>query len=327
MTIKYYQSDSTCRFSTLLLILFLFLLPNFTKAQGHRIVIISDLNNAYGALDYEPEVDSTIVRIIRDWKPDLVLCGGDMIAGQRPALTDGRVDSMWMAFDKHIAAPLRDAGIPFGFTLGNHDGSGYPNHTRDRAFAKSYFSATKHNTGLNLADKGEFPFWYSFTSGPYFIASWDATTENIPQENLDWLAQQLETDQAKNATFRLVVGHLPLYGVAIGRDTRGNILANADSLRQFLEKRNVDLYISGHHHAWYPGRHTWLNLLNAGAIGSGARSLLDGSPPRKTVTIIDYPGEGQTFTETTYDASTWEVIDPSTLPASLDTINGLIKRR
>jgi len=327
MTNNDYHIDSSYRFTTLLLILFLFLLPNFSKAQSHRIVVISDLNNAYGALDYEPEVDSTIVRIVRDWKPDLVLCGGDMIAGQRPALTDGRVDSMWMAFDKHIAAPLRNAGIPFGFTLGNHDGSGYPNHTRDRTFARTYFQAPANDTGLDLNDKGDFPFWYSFTSGPFFIASWDATTETITDENLIWLEQQLESETAKSAQFRLVVGHLPLYGVAIGRDTRGNILANADSLRHILEQRNVDLYISGHHHAWYPGRHTWLNLLNAGAIGSGPRSLLDGSTPRKTVTIIDYDGESQSFTETTYDATTWEIIDPSSLPATLETLNGVIKRR
>lgn len=296
-------------------------------AQVHRIVVISDLNNAYGAVDYEPEVLATIDKIIHEWKPQLVLCGGDMVAGQRPSLSDSRVDSMWMAFDTFVAKPLRDAGIPFAFTIGNHDGSGYPNHARDRLSASKYWNDPRHTPDLDFIDRGEFPFWYSFRSGPVFIASWDASTESIPQENLSWLESQLSTDAATQARYRFTVGHLPLYGVAIGRDTKGNVIAQADSMRSWLETKDVDLYVSGHHHAWYPGRHTYLNLLNAGAIGSGPRSLLDGSEPRKTVTVIDIPLDGSPWLETTYDAATWEVIAPSTLPATLETLNGTIIRR
>lgn len=327
-----YQLSRSSRFLLLVsrfsaLFLFLILSLNSAHAQVHRIVVISDLNNAYGAVDYEPEVLATIEKIIHEWKPDLVLCGGDMVAGQRPALSDSRVDSMWMAFDTFVAKPLRDARIPFAFTIGNHDGSGYPNHLRDRTLATKYWTNPEHDTGLNFVDRGYFPFWYSFRSGPVFIATWDASTESIPQENQDWLDAQLETQEARNARFRFAVGHLPLYGVAIGRDTPGNVLANADSTRAWLEERSVDLYISGHHHAWYPGKHTYLNLLNAGAIGSGPRSLLDGSAPMKTVTVIDIPHDGASWTETTFDATTWEVIDPSTLPAKLETLNGTIIRR
>jgi hypothetical protein len=309
----------------LLLFLFLFLQP--AHAQVHRVVVISDLNNAYGAVDYEPEVLATIDKIIHEWKPDLVLCGGDMVAGQRPSLTDARVDSMWMAFDAFVAKPLREAGIPFAFTIGNHDGSGYPNHVRDRALAQKYWTNPDHDPGLNFADGGNFPFWYSFHSGPLFVASWDASTESISVDNLQWLDAQLGADVAKDAAHRIVIGHLPLYGVAIGRDTRGNVLAQADSMRSWLEDRRVDMYISGHHHAWYPGRHTYMNLLNAGAIGSGPRSLLDGSAPRKTVTVIDMQVDGSGWTETTYDASTWNVVSPSTLPDKLETMNGTIIRR
>jgi len=304
-----------------------FSFPCLATAQIHRIVVISDLNNAYGSVDYEPEVLATIDKIIHEWKPDLVLCGGDMVAGQRPSLTDARVDSMWMAFDAFVAKPLRDAGIPFAFTIGNHDGSGYPNHVRDRALARSYWTNPDHSTGLNFVDKGDFPFWYSFRSGPVFFSSWDASTESIPVDNLQWLDAQLGADVAKDAAHRIVMGHLPLYGVAIGRDTKGNVLAKADSLRTWLEGRGVDLYVSGHHHAWYPGRHTYLNLLNAGAIGSGPRSLLDGSAPMKTVTVIDMQLDGTNWVETTYDATTWEVVALSSLPGQLETLNGTIIRR
>lgn len=331
-----YQIGTLSRFSRLVsrvsslllpLLLFFISFPCLATAQTHRIVVISDLNNAYGSVDYEPEVLATINRIIHEWKPQLVICGGDMIAGQRPSLTDARVDSMWMAFDAFVAKPLRDAGIPFAFTIGNHDGSGYPNHVRDRASARSYWTIPEHSTGLNFVDKGDFPFWYSFRSGPVFFSSWDASTESIPNDNMSWLNSQLELDVARDASHRIVMGHLPLYGVAIGRDTKGNVLAKADSMRSWLEERGVDMYVSGHHHAWYPGRHTYLNLLNAGAIGSGTRSLLDGSAPRKTVTVIDMHLDGSNWVETTYDATTWEFVSPSSLPKQLETLGGTIIRR
>ena len=58
------------------------------------------------------------------WQPDLVLCSGDMIAGQKPSLTPTQIRAMWQSFDRNIAQPIRNLNIPFGFTIGNHDGSG-----------------------------------------------------------------------------------------------------------------------------------------------------------------------------------------------------------
>ena len=84
---------------------------------------ISDLNSAYGSTDYEPEIDKGI-NLLPFWQPDMVVCSGDMIAGQKKTLTESQIKAMWAAFDNHIAAPLRQANIPFGFTIGNHDASG-----------------------------------------------------------------------------------------------------------------------------------------------------------------------------------------------------------
>ncbi len=73
-----------------------------------RVVVVSDLNGAYGSTAYEPEVHRT-VRLIREvWRPDLVLAAGDLVAGQRPALTDGNVRAMWAAFDSSVAGPMRE---------------------------------------------------------------------------------------------------------------------------------------------------------------------------------------------------------------------------
>ena len=55
--------------------------PELPVRGDVRIAVISDLNSGLGAADYEWQVDSIISRIPRIWNPDLVLCGGDMVAG------------------------------------------------------------------------------------------------------------------------------------------------------------------------------------------------------------------------------------------------------
>ncbi|MFM7221007.1 MAG: metallophosphoesterase, partial [Nodosilinea sp.] len=71
--------------------------------QDLRLVVISDLNGAYGSTDYDVEVDQAI-SLMPLWQPDLVVCGGDMVAGQNPSLTADRLTAMWQAFDQHVAA-------------------------------------------------------------------------------------------------------------------------------------------------------------------------------------------------------------------------------
>ncbi|MEO1005006.1 MAG: metallophosphoesterase, partial [Cyanobacteria bacterium J06638_38] len=126
-----------------------------------RIVVISDLNSQYGSTEYEPEVKQAIA-LMPQWQPDLVLCGGDMIAGQKASLTPGQIKSMWAAFDRYVAFPLREAGIPFGFTIGNHDGSGAIKNQSlvfqtERELAQAYWHQHQDQLGLNFIDRANFP--------------------------------------------------------------------------------------------------------------------------------------------------------------------------
>ncbi|MEM8717455.1 MAG: metallophosphoesterase, partial [Cyanobacteria bacterium P01_G01_bin.4] len=77
-----------------------------------RMVVMSDLNGVYGSTDYDPDIDKTMA-LIPFWNPDLVLCSGDMVAGQDLTLTPDQINAMWSAFDDHVAAPLRTAGLPY----------------------------------------------------------------------------------------------------------------------------------------------------------------------------------------------------------------------
>ena len=297
-----------------------------------RIVVISDLNSQYGSTSYEPEVDKAIA-LIPKWNPDLVLCGGDMIAGQKSSLTQPQIKAMWSAFDQHIAAPLRRYGLPFGFTIGNHDGSGALvkgelRFQTERELAAAYWNNRDHNPGLQFVDRAKFPFYYSFIHKEIFYLVWDASTHSISSEQLAWVEESLGSEIAQNAKMRLVIGHLPLYAVAVGRDKFGEFLEQAEQLRSLLEQYRVHTYISGHHHAYFPGKRGQLELLYTGALGGGPRKLLNSNlPPRKTLTVVDINLNSESTIYTTYDVKTLAIIDYRSLPRIIISSNGKVLRR
>jgi hypothetical protein len=299
-----------------------------------RLVVISDLNSSYGSTDYEPEVDKGIT-LIPFWNPDLVICGGDMVAGQDPSLSEDQLKAMWAAFDAHIAAPLRQVNLPFGFTIGNHDASGARSSAgeflfeRERQVASDYWNAPDHDPGLEFIDRDEFPFYYTFRFNDIFFLTWDGSTSTIPQDKLDWVKQAFESPEAQNAKMRVLIGHLPLYAVATGRDAPGEVMTNADQLREMLEQHQVHTYISGHHHAYYPAHKGNLQLLHMGLLGAGPRAYIDSDlPPRKSLTVVDIQFDSPELTTyTTYDIQTLQPIEVEQLPRFLTGHNGMVLRR
>lgn len=298
-----------------------------------RIVVISDLNSQYGSTDYEPEVDRAVA-LIPGWQPDLVLCGGDMVAGQSASLSRAEIQAMWNGFDRHISAPLRQANIPFGFTLGNHDASGAKASNgrflfaNDRDLAAAYWNDPRHHSGLQFVDRARYPFYYSFQQNDIFFLVWDASTAQIGTDQLSWVERSLASSVAQAAKLRIAIGHLPLYAVAVGRANPGEYLENGDRLRSILERYRVHTYISGHDHAYYPGHIGQLQMLHCGVLGSGIRSLLNGnSPLMKTLTVIDVNLAAADTVYTTYDAKTLKVVDQRILPRYITSPTGKVLRR
>lgn len=303
-----------------------------SKREKVSLAVISDLNSQYGSTSYEPEVGRAIALILTQ-KPDLVLCGGDAIAAQKTSLSDAQIKAMWEAFDRHIAAPLRQAKIPFGFTIGNHDGSGAIaegnlTFARDRQFASAYWQDPQHASGLQFVDRAGYPFYYTFVQNEIFYLVLDASTSIIPAQQIVWAEKSLAGATARRAKLRIAIGHLPLIPVAVGRDDPGNFLRAGEKLRSLLERYRVSTYISGHHHVYYPGKKGNLELLYAGALGSGPRQLLNSNlPARKTLTLVDITLAAKTVTYTTYDMKTMTTIAIETLPAKIVTPNGTVFRR
>jgi hypothetical protein len=304
------------------------------KRGDFRMIAVSDFNSSFGSVSYEYQVDSIFQRIPRLWAPDLVICGGDMVAGQSSTLDSTQVANMWNAFDQKVATPMRNANIPFAFTMGNHDAS--VGVLQDRLRSREYWRSPGKFPGWHPVDTTNYPYYMSFMerdSGDVFIVSWDASDANLSPAEITWARNQLLSPLAQQARWRIVVGHMPLYGVAAERDSPGNILANPETLRAMFEETNVTAYISGHHHAYFPGKRGSVELLNAGATGSGARQWLtlpETSP--NTATILDFFDAEDTIVYTTFEiryqnADDMTVFNENRLPDIIPGFNGYTMNR
>ncbi|MCT0199883.1 metallophosphoesterase [Synechococcus sp. CS-1325] len=297
-----------------------------------RLVLISDLNASYGSTSYIPEVGRAVA-LIPSLQADLVLCAGDMVAGQKTSLSNAQLTAMWESFGRLILAPLRRAGLPFAPAMGNHDASasrsgGLYTFERERQEAARFWRRRQSSLGLDFLDASGFPFFYSVLQDGLFLLVWDASSALVPAEQVRWAERSLASPAARSARRRLVLGHLPLQAVARGRDDGGNVLNGADALRQLMERHDVSAYISGHQHAYFPARLGRLDLFQLGAAGSGPRALLQGgAAPFQTLTVLDLAWSSGRTVDTTINLRTMRPVERSRLPERLINRQGRVLQR
>lgn len=301
--------------------------PGIRKEQKNkplRICVISDLNASYGSTAYPEEVGRVISQLPAI-DPDIILCSGDMVAGQKASLTDQNILDMWAGFRSVVLNPISKLQIPFGFTVGNHDAS--PSFSRDRKFSKNYWIKNINSTNLTFVDSTNYPFYYSYIKNNVFIISWDAAGAEIKQDVYDWMKVQLEGKIARKARLRILMGHLPLYAIVDSKNKPGEVNSDPETALKFFKTYGIDLYISGHQHAYYPAEKDGIRFLNMGAIGDGPRKLIGNTEEaRKSYTIIEIPvRNARNFNYKTYTPDR-QIISASRLPDSVVGFNGISRK-
>jgi Icc-related predicted phosphoesterase len=293
--------------------LLLVLLPLFAFAgQPLHVAVISDLNGNYGSTRYETTVDSAVSRIVA-LQPDLVISTGDMVAGQRrPHLTRDEVEHMWQAFHEHVSEPLRAAGIPLVVTPGNHDASAYDGFDLERTIYAGQWLPRRPE--IQFLDATGYPFHYAFAMGDVLFISLDATVVGkLPEQQMAWLRQLLEKHGPAYQR-RIVFSHLPLWPFARGRER--DFIGDPE-LQTLLAQASVELYLSGHHHTFYPGVSGGIALVGQACLGAGPRRLI-GTEDRsaRSFTLLEFTTEG--IEVAAYKAPLFEnMVDWSTLPARI----------
>lgn len=280
-----------------------------------RIAVISDLNGSYGSTSYRDEVSAAVDALLAD-PPDLVLSTGDMVAGQQGGLDYA---GMWAAFHETVSDRLAAAGIPFAITPGNHDASGYAGYEAERAAFEAAW--VDRRPDVVFVDDVAYPFRYAFLVGDVLFVSLDDTLVGpLDDATRAWVDTMLQTP----ASARILYGHVPLRPFAQDRETEALF---DDALEDILVARGVTAFVSGHHHAYYPGRRGDLRLIGAACLGDGPRALI-GDRATSERSVLRLTVEGGALTE--LDAWKGETFDTvvarSTLPPSVGTGDDVIVR-
>ncbi len=247
------------------LLLFLTLLiSKETFSNDLNIFVISDLNGRYGSTHYSEDVRKSIEYIIKE-KPDLVLSGGDHVAGQKAGLN---YQAMWDSFHEYVTLPLSKNSIPFFPTPGNHDASTYNAFKKEREIYKKNFTIPKGE--INKVDIKNFPLNYAFSLKNTLFISLDATGLKLGPTQISWLEDLLKKQREK---YKWVIffGHVPLIPVAVNRE---NDYLRDRELFNLLKRHDVSLWISGHHHAYYPGKKDGVKFVSLSCLGGGSRKLI-----------------------------------------------------
>jgi 3',5'-cyclic AMP phosphodiesterase CpdA len=251
-------------------------------AAALRVVVISDLNGAYGSTDYGQTVHAAVARIIA-LEPDLVISTGDMVAGQRrPHLAEGELRAMWRAFHAAVSDPLGDAGIPLLVTPGNHDASAYSGFELEREVYRDEWA----NRLPDVAMEGDWPFRYSATLGGVRFVSLDVTTVGaLDTPQMTWLEAQGQSEADT-----VVFSHLPLH--PFSNERRTEIIGDPE-LGRLLQELSFDVYLSGHHHAYWPGSAHGVAYVSQACLGGGPRALIgDDTRAPRAITVLDIAADG-----------------------------------
>jgi 3',5'-cyclic AMP phosphodiesterase CpdA len=273
-----------------------------------RIVVLSDLNGAYGATTYNESVHAAVSTVI-GMAPDIVLSTGDMVAGQKGGLDYA---AMWAGFHAAVTDDLEAAGIPFAPTPGNHDASGYPTFASERQIYVDQWSARR--PAVDFLDDSSFPLRYSYVVGPVLFISLDATTIGpFSPETRAWVESQLVA--GADRPVKIVYGHVPLHPFTQGREAE----VTADTaLEAILVEHGVSLFISGHHHGYYPGRHDQLRVVSTSCLGDSPRPLIGTAAPSPRSLLVVEVAHGAVASVEAYPDSDWTTpIARASLPTSL----------
>jgi predicted phosphodiesterase len=289
---------------------------------AQTIAFISDLNGRYGSSSYDGRVTDAIDTIVK-LQPDLVICGGDMVAGQKqPKLDRDRLEQMWQGFNNTVADPLRRAGIPLAVTAGNHDGSAFPEFALERQQFELQWRGRVPE--VDILPGSEWPRRYAARMGSVLLLAFDGTLPGrLPDTERLFLERMLQ-QYGNSATATIVFSHLPMWPLTRGREHE--IIDDPDLLA-LLHRSGVDVYASGHHHAFFAGTDdAGMVHLGIGALGGNARAF-SGTGSRQPFSFALLTLEGGEVSVTSRAAPAFQEQVPATqLPAAITGPLGTLRR-
>ena len=228
---------------------------------------------------------------------------------------------MRSAFHAQVSEPIKAAGIPLAVTPGNHDASAYSGFVLERDIYAGQWADRRPT--VRFVDDAAYPFHYAFALGDVLFVSVDATVVGrLPKAQMDWL-DELLTTEGPRYRYRVMFSHVPLWPFALGRIAE---IIGDPKLQALLEAADVDLYLSGHHHAFYPGSRGGVAFVSQACLSSGPRRLVSTNHRADKAFTIATFGEKEIGLAAFKAPRYAETIPWITLPQRITTEVGALKR-
>lgn len=113
-----------------------------------------------------------------------------------------------------------------------------------------------------------------------FVALDDTLVGPMRPAQRDWVAARLA--ERADLPGKIVFGHVPIHPITQGCETE--ILDDA-ALEDLFIENSISVFISDHHHGYFPGKYRGLRQVSMPCLGSGSRALVgtQGASPRGLV--------------------------------------------
>ena len=199
-----------------------------TNPNEIRFVVVSD--------SHRFETATQVSDAIKKFDPDFILHTGDLVEG-----TGSQKDQFSYWF-RNVGSFLHD--VPVIYNSGNHDYGVYFDEYVTKIQKEQYSS---NQTGRNVSFRYGSVYFAMMDSNPWSLfelnssasGQVDPSTKAVVDESLNWLKDQLATNEAKTADFRVLTMHHPF---------------EDDLTRKYIppiaEAGNVNIMFSGHTHAY-----------------------------------------------------------------------------
>lgn len=264
-----------------------------------KVMMYSDVQDG-------PKMDSRATalmeKLLDTEKPDVVIVGGDCIAGD----TCNTVDELKQAIS-HVAYPVEKRNIPWAIVFGNHDQEHFPKTQLGKAEVMKIYQSYPHNLNVqgsksihgvgndallikdNAGEQPIFSLWL-VDSGEYSSGA----TEGYDWIHTDQIAWYVQTSKKMEARYKqkipgIMFLHIPLREftemTSTGKfkgdrnepECPGRV--NSGMLAAIVERGDVKGVFCGHDHTNnYVGEWLGVQLGYDGSIGYYSYNLPDDSP-------------------------------------------------
>lgn len=201
------------------------------KKESTQFIVLNDIHAKQDRME-------ALLNTFEDKKTDMVFYNGDMVS---------HVPNVEMLFDGFVNSSIEHFAkqTPFYLVRGNHETRGifatrfldyFPTPT-----GKTYFTLKHGNVFFIILDGGEDK---PDSDLEYYET---AVYDQYRREEAEWLKKVVESEECKNAKYRIVLMHMPPIG---GKNMWHGPKYSGELFLPILNKANITVMLSGHTHRY-----------------------------------------------------------------------------